>query len=140
MLSAQLIKAQPGGTGQGRKKKTTKAGQRPHYAVERRYRSTLNERYAALTRTLRSDTLQRICKTEAVDWNIHLEGLKERDTDEQAAGAARQGKTATLSATIEAIGILTKCCQREADELERLRVGVRETREHVRQMVEQSHN
>lgn len=134
------FKAQPDETGQGRQK-NPKAGQRPHYAVEKRYRSTLNERYAALTRTLRSDTLQRICKTEPGGWNIHSEGvgslLQEREVDEPAAGAARAGnpKTATLSATIEAIAILTKCCQREANELERLRGTVRETRERVRQVL-----
>ncbi|KAL4874709.1 hypothetical protein BJY04DRAFT_224760 [Aspergillus karnatakaensis] len=108
--------------------------QRPHYAVEKRYRSSLNEKYAALTQALLAESTQRICRTEAEDWTLELEG---GNKEEQNSGTGvRQSKTATLSATIEAIDILTRCCEREAKEVERLRTSVGSITQHVRQLLE----
>ncbi|KAL4906206.1 hypothetical protein BDW74DRAFT_177226 [Aspergillus multicolor] len=98
-------------------------GQRPHYAVEKRYRSSLNEKYASLTQTLLSDSVARICRSEIPDWAVELEG---------PGPGVRQSKTATLSATIEAIGILEAACRRERNEVQRLRGVVGEVRERVR--------
>jgi hypothetical protein len=51
-------------------------------------------------------------------------------------GAVRQRKTATLSATIEAIEILTKCCYREAQELDELRRSVGDITTRVHQILQ----
>ncbi|KAL4878792.1 hypothetical protein BJY04DRAFT_220856 [Aspergillus karnatakaensis] len=112
-----------------------KTTQRAHYAVEKRYRSSLNEKYAALTQTLLAETTQRICRTDTADWTIQVEGAIAGSTSKQGA-KNRQSKTATLSATIEAIGILTRCCQREAIEVKRLQIGVLEMRQHVRRLLQ----
>jgi hypothetical protein len=108
---------------------------RPHYVVEKRYRSTLNEKYAALARTLPSEAIQRICKTESRDWALNIDGIasgsKSREGDAQ-----RQRKTATLSATIETITLLSRCCNREARELERLRESVQDIVNRVQNVLE----
>ncbi|KAK4155644.1 hypothetical protein C8A00DRAFT_31485 [Chaetomidium leptoderma] len=113
----------------------TKGSQRLHYAVEKRYRSTLNEKYATLARTLSSDGIQRICGTESRDWAVQMDGMLAGSKDKQG-GAARQGKTATLSATIETINLLTRCCSREARDLEQLRQSVGDIRNRVRQILQ----
>ncbi|ETS86325.1 hypothetical protein PFICI_00153 [Pestalotiopsis fici W106-1] len=110
------------------------SSQRPHYAVEKRYRSGLNEKYAALTRILSSDAVQRICRTERPEWGASVGGGGVQD--EQQQQRSRQQKTTTLSATIEAIAILSRCCAREARELEVLRRGVQDTTDRVRRVLE----
>jgi len=109
--------------------------QRPHYAVEKRYRSTLNENYAALARTLSSEAIQRICGTESRDGPVQMEGTSSGLKDEKGA-ASRQRKTATLSETIETISIITRCCTREAKNLEQLRSSVEAMRNRVQQMLD----
>jgi len=49
--------------------------------------------------------------------------------------AAGQRKTATLSMTIETINIISRCCSREAKDLERLRSSVEDMRNRVQQML-----
>jgi len=111
-----------------------KAGssQRPHYAVESRYRSTLNEKYAALTRALSSEAVQRICRT--------LEGQEDKGVAsenryQQGGNANRQQKTATLSETIDTINILNKCCAREEQSLLELRRNLDETKVRIREIL-----
>lgn len=48
----------------------------------------------------------------------------------------RQRKTATLSATIETINLLSRCCSREARELERLRKSVQDIGNRVQYVLE----
>jgi hypothetical protein len=55
--------------------------------------------------------------------------------DEQG-GAIRQRKTATLSVTIETINLLSKCCSREAKDLEQLRRSVQDIRNRVQYILE----
>ncbi|RDL36344.1 uncharacterized protein BP5553_05696 [Venustampulla echinocandica] len=113
----------------------TKGSERPHYAVEKRYRSTLNEKYAALARILSSEAIQRICRTEAQDWAVEMDdapsGSKGGSKDERS----RQGKTATLSRTIENINVLSRCCRREAEGLEQLRCGIYDVRNRVQHIL-----
>ncbi|KAI5468187.1 hypothetical protein BGZ63DRAFT_399708 [Mariannaea sp. PMI_226] len=120
--------------------RNTKANsnQRPHYAVESRYRSTLNEKYAALTQALLSEAVQRICRTEAADWVARIDsGAPSNLRGERGTGNGnRQQKTTTLSATIDTINTLSRCCAREARDVEQLRQSVRETRTRVQQILE----
>ncbi|KAF7531997.1 hypothetical protein G7054_g8361 [Neopestalotiopsis clavispora] len=125
-----------------------KGSQRRHYAVEKRYRSTLNKTYAILARTVSSDAVQRICRTESPDWAMHLDRPPSFSSGDDTAAATAvaptagtrvnpQRKTATLSATIETIGVLTRCCLREARKLEQLKKNVQEVRNRMQQVLEE---
>jgi hypothetical protein len=81
--------------------------------------------------------MQRICGAESEDWAAQMDGILASSKDKQGptGGVVRQGKTATLSATIETINLLTKCCTREARDLEQLRQSVGEIRNRVQEIL-----
>lgn len=110
----------PNNTSQADRGRKPEGSQRPHYAVEKRYRSTLNEKYAALARALSSEAIQRICRSKSPGWAFDADNTS-KDAHE---GKSRQRKTTTLSVIIETINILNICCRQEAKELEQLRSGV----------------
>ncbi|KAI0124114.1 hypothetical protein BJ170DRAFT_638179 [Xylariales sp. AK1849] len=122
---------------QGDRARRKKGSQRRHYAVEKRYRSTLDGKYAALARTLSSEATRRICQTDSPEWAVQLDGPSSLGpNDESATMGSRQRKTTTLSVTIETINILSRCCRRKAMNLEQLRCSVHEMRNRVQQMLE----
>ncbi|KAK8010245.1 hypothetical protein PG990_009210 [Apiospora arundinis] len=104
------------------------SSQRRHYAVEKRYRSTLNGKYAALARALSSEATQRICRTDSADWAVK--------SHPSAVAGTPQRKTATLSSTIETIEVLHRCCRREAAKLEQLQRSVQEMRHRMQQVLD----
>ncbi|KAI1333948.1 hypothetical protein F5Y15DRAFT_319552 [Xylariaceae sp. FL0016] len=119
------------------KKQTTETSQRPHYAVEKRYRSLLNEKYATLGRALAQMGVQRICRTEVPDWTARI--------NDNAAPLARQSSstnvnvkqskmTALLAAT-ETIAILHRCCCRKQREVHELRQSVQELSSRIKVML-----
>ncbi|KAK4185848.1 hypothetical protein QBC35DRAFT_290153 [Podospora australis] len=120
--------------------------QRAHYAVEKRYRSTLNEKYAALARALSNETVQRVCKSKSPTWAFDAESsasTSDLQNDEQQQNQQQQGggvrtrqrKTTTLSVVIETINILSVCCREEEKELEQLRSGVNAIRNSAAQLL-----
>jgi pyruvate formate-lyase activating enzyme-like uncharacterized protein len=64
-----------------------------------------------------------------------MDGTSSGSKGEQGA-ASRQRKTATLSVTIETIKIISRCCSREAKDLEQLRSSVQDMRNRVQHMLE----
>ncbi|KAK8110191.1 uncharacterized protein PG998_006648 [Apiospora kogelbergensis] len=102
--------------------------QRRHYAVEKRYRSTLNGKYAALARALSSEATQRICRTDSADWAVK--------SHPPAVAGTLQRKTATLSSAIDTMEVLCRCCRREAAKLEQLQRSVQEMRHRMQQVLE----
>ncbi|KAH6649105.1 hypothetical protein BKA67DRAFT_576796 [Truncatella angustata] len=120
----------------GNQPRKQNGSQRRHYAVEKRYRSTLDSKYAALARTLSSEAAQRICRTDSQEWTVQLDRPPySGPNDEPATTGSRQRKTATLSVTIETINILTRCCRREAMKLKQLQCDVQDMRNRMQQMI-----
>ncbi|KAK5657860.1 hypothetical protein OQA88_2408 [Cercophora sp. LCS_1] len=113
--------------------------QRAHYAVEKRYRSALNEKYAALARLLSSDAVQRACKSKSPGWSFEAEGTSNEsgngNGNEQQGVKNRQRKTTTLSVVIDTIRILETCCREDARELEQLRSGVSAIRDSAAELL-----
>ncbi|GIZ45801.1 hypothetical protein CKM354_000895200 [Cercospora kikuchii] len=97
---------------------------RPHYAVEKRYRSALNTKYAKLTDAVLQDSTQRICQAANPEWNVHA-----------LEGGNRLNKKATLSAALDTIDVLVECCERKAGELEDLEKGRQAISAQARELV-----
>lgn len=93
---------------------------RAHYAVEKRYRTTLNDRYATLARLVSQAETQEICRTENKDWEVPSK-LDSSSSSSGKGSCKRQSKTTTLSAAIDTISLLDRCCMRKAQELQSLR-------------------
>ncbi|KAK4634935.1 hypothetical protein CLAFUW4_01102 [Fulvia fulva] len=94
---------------------------RAHYAVEKRYRTTLNDRYAALARLVSQTETQEICRTENKDWEVPPKLDSSPSSGDDKGPCKRQSKTTTLSAAIDTIALLDRCCMRKAQELQSLR-------------------
>ncbi|KAF2209614.1 hypothetical protein CERZMDRAFT_91366 [Cercospora zeae-maydis SCOH1-5] len=92
---------------------------RAHYAVEKKYRSTLNERYATLARIVTQPETMEICRTEVPDWEVPIKLEVPEEGAERHPGK-RQSKTTTLSVAIETIELLDRACARKAKELQEL--------------------
>ncbi|PPJ60532.1 hypothetical protein CBER1_03207 [Cercospora berteroae] len=92
---------------------------RAHYAVEKKYRSTLNERYATLARIVTQPETMDICRTEAPDWEVPIKLEVPEEGAERHPGK-RQSKTTTLSVAIETIELLDRACARKAKEFQEL--------------------
>ncbi|KAF7191957.1 hypothetical protein HII31_06602 [Pseudocercospora fuligena] len=92
-------------------------GHRPHYAVERRYRSSLNERYASLARLVAQLETVEICQAVNPDFQLPTKLEIPESGSEKPAGK-RQSKTTTLSVAIDTIALLEKACARKAQEWE----------------------
>lgn len=92
---------------------------RAHYAVEKRYRSTLNERYATLARIVTQPETMEICRTEVPDWEVPIKLEVPEEGAEKHPGK-RQSKTTTLSVAIETIELLDRACARKAREFQEL--------------------
>jgi hypothetical protein len=88
--------------------------------VEKRYRATLNERYATLARVISQMETISICRTVAPDWEMSTK-LEVPESGAEKDPGKRQSKTTTLSAAIEAIDLLDRACRRKADELQRMK-------------------
>lgn len=115
--------------------------QRPHYAVEKKYRSTLNDKYAALARALSSQSIQRICRSKSPSWSFDADNTASSSSQTEVTGGttkSRQRKTTTLSMIIETIHILDECCRQEARELDQLRSGLGAVRSTARQLLGRS--
>lgn len=102
---------------------------RPHYAVEKRYRSALNTKYAKLTDAVLQDPTQRICQAANPEWNMQA-----------LEGGNRLNKKATLSAALDTIDVLVECCERKAGELEDLEKGRQAISARARELVGQDIN
>ncbi|KAM3421053.1 hypothetical protein BST61_g1471 [Cercospora zeina] len=92
---------------------------RAHYAVEKKYRSTLNERYATLARIVTQPETMEICRTEVPDWEVPIKLEVPEEGAERHPGK-RQSKTTTLSVAIETMELLDRACARKAKELQEL--------------------
>ncbi|PPJ60964.1 hypothetical protein CBER1_11247 [Cercospora berteroae] len=102
---------------------------RPHYAVEKRYRSALNTKYAKLTDAILQDSTQRICQAANPEWNVQA-----------LEGGNRLNKKATLSAALDTIDVLVECCERKAGDLEDLEKGRQAISAQARELVGQDVN
>lgn len=93
---------------------------RKHYAVEKRYRSTLNDRYATLARIVSHPDTQTICRSECTDWEVPYKLECGTATEGGKDPSKRQSKTTTLSVAIDTIALLDRACNRKARELQSL--------------------
>ncbi|CAK4032352.1 helix-loop-helix DNA-binding domain-containing [Lecanosticta acicola] len=91
---------------------------RAHYAVEKRYRSTLNDRYATLARLVSQPETQEICRTICKDWEVPSKLDSSTCSGKDKDPTKRQSKTTTLSVAIETIATLDQCCTQKAKELQ----------------------
>lgn len=92
---------------------------RAHYAVEKRYRSTLNERYATLARIVSNTETLEICRTEMPDWEVPTK-LEVPDVGAEKNTGKRQSKTTTLSVALDTIELLERACANKAREYQEL--------------------
>lgn len=92
---------------------------RAHYAVEKRYRSTLNERYATLARIVSSPDTMEICRTAMPEWEVPTK-LEVPDPVAEKNTGKRQSKTTTLSVALHTIELLDRACVRKAREYQEL--------------------
>jgi len=84
--------------------------------VEKKYRSTLNDKYASLADLISRDEVQQICGREG-DVRVVQSAL---ESNNNAGNARRQSKTMTLTAAIETIRLLDLSCNRKAERLKNM--------------------
>ncbi|EME49543.1 hypothetical protein DOTSEDRAFT_68352 [Dothistroma septosporum NZE10] len=98
----------------------TAPSSRAHYAVEKRYRATLNDRYATLARLVSRAETQKICRIENKQWEVPSK-LDSSGSSSNNGPCKRQSKTTTLSVAIDTIALLDRGCMRKVKELQSLR-------------------
>lgn len=91
--------------------------------VEKRYRSTLNDRYATLARLVSQPETQEICRTLCKDWEVPSKldsSSSSHNAGKDKDPTKRQSKTTTLSVAIDTIQVLSQCCAQKGKELQNL--------------------
>ncbi|TRX89874.1 hypothetical protein FHL15_009307 [Xylaria flabelliformis] len=92
---------------------------RGHYAVEQKYRSRLNEQFAALSQAIWRPETQRICRTETGLLSPPSSvSQASQDQDGRDSGPKRQNKIDVLSNAIDTIQFLTERCDQKRQELD----------------------
>lgn len=92
-----------------RPKRSSGSTGRPHYAVEKRYRSSLNDRFTALAELVARPATQQICQAQ------HCDGT---DSDkptllQHMQPGHKHSKTATLTQALQTIILLERACLRK---------------------------
>jgi hypothetical protein len=101
-----------------RPKRSSGSTARPHHAVEKRYRSSLNDRFTALAELVAQPATQQLCQAQ------HCDGTDEEDkpaslqhVKPRASPGHKHSKTATLTQALQTIILLERACLRKSRQL-----------------------
>lgn len=81
----------------------------------------MNDKYASLAKALLGEETQRLCRKVQPDWSIIPLNVEDSSQREQSTSKGGQSKSATLSAAIEVIDLLSRACNAEVETVRRKR-------------------